>query len=587
MASAARRLGAVFNLVFVATSLLHVIYAEVEPRRRSFATVSRSNFVPLTLARHRRESSSSGGTPSTGSEDATAEATETTIINAVIPWDDDAGGDLTVQVTFGDEKPFRRLVYGDFDRRRMIFRNDSFVVTVGQVSYRRHVSEYFRRLPRSAKIVLFVTRSLKPVEGAFKEQFFELPMKAEPNSFYLYTFNGLGTRQPNQSLDVVAFNPEAYEQKEDSLYLIADDVRASDARYSLLNSSDFEIKVFHKHDVTYIGDYKNMKPVTDPLYGHCESGQVYFGILTGDLERLDKYPIHYKVIPALQKPKRPLPRPVTDVYVLNAYPEMGELSVSFATYDFQPVAYGSATRGRLYLKKGDPFEIAIDDETELESVVGVDVPYSNGMCVIVPDSGKFGNLEVFVHCWEVDMFHWNKSEQAWVFTYNTAKNCSVLDFLLLGAMSRQLCKDNCTRFYAVASALDSGNAMYGPIDAGTYDLKVVAEGTVEDSIEYRRTNNALIAEPTLIAAPGIFYFSVLSGECDSDEFPARFFAFPSFGRTNFPDNVIIGEDDEESAEPPVSTDNSLQSTPTSASRRHVASAVVWIVVLRTFFASVA
>ena len=132
MASAARRLGAVFNLVFVATSLLHVIYAEVEPRRRSFATVSRSNFVPLMLARHRRESSSSGGTPSTGSEDATAEATETTIINAVIPWDDDAGGDLTVQVTFGDEKPFRRLVYGDFDRRRMIFRNDSFVVTVGQ-----------------------------------------------------------------------------------------------------------------------------------------------------------------------------------------------------------------------------------------------------------------------------------------------------------------------------------------------------------------------------------------------------------------------------------------------------------------------
>ena len=106
-----------------------------------------------------------------------------------------------------------------------------------------------------------------------------------------------------------------------------------------------------------------MKPVTDPLYGHCESGQVYFGILTGDLERLDKYPIHYKVIPALQKPKRPLPRPVTDVYVLNAYPEMGELSVSFATYDFQPVAYGSATRGRLYLKKGDPFEIAIDDES--------------------------------------------------------------------------------------------------------------------------------------------------------------------------------------------------------------------------------
>ena len=120
------------------------------------------------------------------------------------------------------------------------------------------------------------------------------------------------------------------------------------------------------------------------------------------------------------------------------------------------------------------------------------MPYSNGMCVIVPDSGKFGNLEVFVHCWEVDMFHWNKSEQAWVFTYNTAKNCSVLgkrsaqagparthapartslDFLLLGAMSRQLCKDNCTRFYAVASALDSGNAMYGPIDAGTYDLKV-------------------------------------------------------------------------------------------------------------------
>lgn len=146
--------------------------------------------------------------------------------------------------------------------------------------------------------------------------------------------------------------------------------------------------------------------------------------------------------------------------------------------------------------------------------------------------------------------------------------------------------------------------MYGPIDAGTYDLKVsrsmhicspgdefftkvVAEGTVEDSIEYRRTNNALIAEPTLIAAPGIFYFSVLSGECDSDEFPARFFAFPSFGRTNFP-NVVIGEDDEESAEPPVSTDNSLQSTPASASRRHVASAaVVWIVVLGTFFASVA
>eukprot|EP00118_Oscarella_pearsei_P005208 m.23646 g.23646 ORF g.23646 m.23646 type:complete len:537 (+) comp28509_c0_seq2:103-1713(+) len=464
------------------------LFTEVAVAIRHHHTVFRSDFPVHALHRRRRDVS---GNDTTSSE----WPTETTVVNAI-------PGNENVTVVF----PGRTFA----------------------VIYERRINDYFYHLPTKSERVLFViSRKLGGIRETFVKANVEESNLAS-DKFYFYTFNAFGPSDlGSKRSDVILFNPTKFDQGNASLYLVADNISWGHARFALLDSGDYEIKVVKHQHVADIHEFKNVNPIVPPLYKHFEAGKIYFLVLSGLGNH--EYPPQNNIFPKPQMPKSPLPKPVTDVYVLNAYPDEGEVSVSFDTYDFQPISYGAATKGRLYLEKGDSFELTIDEDVGIEAVVNVNVPHVNGVCVVVPDSGVHGNLEVLFNCWDLEQVAWNKTDQAWVFTYNTIKNCPKLDVLFLGFKSSQLCAENCTRFYATAYDLNRGHGMFGVIDAGAYDVKVVSTGAVNDSTQFLYAN-AILDEKTIIIAPGVVYFSVMSGECNSIEFPAQYFTFPSFGR---------------------------------------------------------
>ena len=119
-----------------------------------------------------------------------------------------------------------------------------------------------------------------------------------------------------------------------------------------------------------IDDFKNEKSISTPVYITFESGKRYFGSVIGNVSNQSWYPVEFKMYPKPIKPSHPKPTPPTKVLLLNAYPLSVEtVSLELEQYAFQPVKYLNGTRGTLYLKKGDMYQIGVGDNGMCETCV--------------------------------------------------------------------------------------------------------------------------------------------------------------------------------------------------------------------------
>lgn len=118
--------------------------------------------------------------------------------------------------------------------------------------------------------------------------------------------------------------------------------------------------------VQNIDDFKNTESFTASVYVTFEARKRYLGAVIGNVTGDELYPLQYKVYPRPVDPSHPKPTPLTEVLVLNAYPASGEVLVTLDQYTFEMVKYGDGTRGNMYLKKGDTYQIGMGDDGDGE-----------------------------------------------------------------------------------------------------------------------------------------------------------------------------------------------------------------------------
>ena len=111
-----------------------------------------------------------------------------------------------------------------------------------------------------------------------------------------------------------------------------------------------------------IDDFKNTESIIQPVYVTFEAGKRYFGTVIGNEIDDKMYPLEYKVYPEPVVPPYPKPRPATEILLLNAYPSSQDVQVTLERYTFSPVEYSHGTLGKVYLQKGDAYQIGIGDD---------------------------------------------------------------------------------------------------------------------------------------------------------------------------------------------------------------------------------
>ncbi|XP_065179087.1 uncharacterized protein LOC135809628 [Sycon ciliatum] len=415
--------------------------------------------------------------------------------------------------------------------------DDTFAVSAATELYTSNVSASIFEIPRRAEF--FMVSDLAGNTRALHSAMVIFNLNVSYHTSWLFTYNALYSGVGNKLLsgvDVLLFDATKF-GIDYSLHRIARNITLHQGQEATLQEGMYEVKVVPTDSVNSVNAFKNARSLVAPMYIDIDIHvQRYtYLVLNGDTTS-QRYPPRLTTIPNVEAGVPPA-FPPTLTHILNSDPLGRRVNVSFSnSAKSYTLEAGKGVKAAVPVQRYD--EIVLTDECfntpeTYRIPVNINVPYVDGSCMVLTDRSRDNRLEGFFACWHDPSLAIHPSK-AWIFTYNalTWYNGSI-EIIIYNPMV----SSGDYSLFSIAHGLSLGQGVPAPVDIGTYTLKVVPTGSVQNSVDFMRVPSLI--EPVVIQLQSrTTYFASIQATQTAGKPSGRHISVPSMEQNQVTLSII-------------------------------------------------